>query len=377
MIKSFEITNFKSFKDTTFFDFNKTNYQMLSDTHISNNILKGLMFVGANASGKSNAILAVKFLLDSLLGKNDINFASYHCLFSPDPATKLKYIFSIDNTDVQYEITYQTIDEYIQEKLFVDNVLLFERNGSFAKVNINEETTHSDVPNKTLFLRDIYFNTKFRGNSVLQKWFKFLSDSVYIDLYSKKVTTYKDINLNLKSYLDEKGTDEINQFFNEYNFEQNIEYSNISQGGMISIESVEKMIFYKRKGINEPIPFPLESLGNQTLLQILPTFFYCIKSNSMLLLDEFSSGFHNDLEELLIRYFMQKSTSSQVLFVSHSTNLLSNRLLRPDQIYSIDFNENGSLIKRFSSEKPREAQNLEKMYLSGVFNGVPKYDYNS
>ena len=377
MIKSFEITNFKSFKDSTFFDFNKTNYQMLSDTHISNNILKGLMFVGANASGKSNAILAVKFLLDSLLGKNDINFASYHCLFSPDPATKLKYIFSIDNTDVQYEITYQTIDEYIQEKLFVDNVLLFERNGSFAKVNINEETTHSDVPNKTLFLRDIYFNTKFRGNSVLQKWFKFLSDSVYIDLYSKKVTTYKDINLNLKSYLDEKGTDEINQFFNEYNFEQNIEYSNISQGGMISIESVEKMIFYKRKGINEPIPFPLESLGNQTLLQILPTFFYCIKSNSMLLLDEFSSGFHNDLEELLIRYFMQKSTSSQVLFVSHSTNLLSNRLLRPDQIYSIDFNENGSLIKRFSSEKPREAQNLEKMYLSGVFNGVPKYDYNS
>ncbi|MEE0264796.1 MAG: ATP-binding protein, partial [Acutalibacteraceae bacterium] len=86
MIKSFEITNFKSFKDTTFFDFNKTNYQMLSDTHISNNILKGLMFVGANASGKSNAILAVKFLLDSLLGKNDINFSSYHCLFSPDPA---------------------------------------------------------------------------------------------------------------------------------------------------------------------------------------------------------------------------------------------------------------------------------------------------
>ena len=72
---------------------------------------------------------------------------------------------------------------------------------------------------------------------------------------------------------------------------------------------------------------------------------------------------------------MQKSCCSQVLFVSHSTNLLSNRLLRPDQIYSIDFDENGSKIKRFSSEKPREAQNLEKMYLSGVFNGVPKYEY--
>ncbi|MEE1219518.1 MAG: AAA family ATPase [Ruminococcus sp.] len=376
MLKSFELTNFKSFKDTTFFDLNKTNYKMLSDTHICNNILKGLMFVGANASGKSNSILAIKFLLESLLGKNDINFTSYHCLFSQNPVTKLKYTFLIDNTDIQYEITYQTIDEYIQEKLLVDDVLLFERNGSFSKVNINEETTHSNVPKSTLFLREVYFNTKFRGNLVLQKWYEFLKNSIYIDLYSRNISTYKDIDLNLKTYLNENGTNEINQFFNEYNFEQNIEYSNISKGNTISIESVEKMIFFKRKGINEPIPFPLESLGNQTLLQILPAFFYCIKNNSMLLLDEFSSGFHNDLEELLIRYFMQKSNHSQVLFVSHSTNLLSNRLLRPDQIYSIDFNKNGSLIKRFSSEKPREAQNIEKMYLSGVFNGVPKYEYN-
>ena len=96
----------------------------------------------------------------------------------------------------------------------------------------------------------------------------------------------------------------------------------------------------------------------------------------MLILDEFSSGFHNELEELLIRYFMRKSNESQLIFVSHSTNLISNSLLRPDQIYAVDFGKDGSQIKRFSSEKPREAQNLEKMYLGGVFNGVPKYEYS-
>ena len=73
---------------------------------------------------------------------------------------------------------------------------------------------------------------------------------------------------------------------------------------------------------------------------------------------------------------MKKSSESQLIFVSHSTNLISNSLLRPDQIYAIDFDKDGSKIKRFSSEKPREAQNLEKMYLGGVFNGVPKYEYN-
>ena len=48
--------------------------------------------------------------------------------------------------------------------------------------------------------------------------------------------------------------------------------------------------------------------------------------------------------------------------------------MRPDQIYSISFNEDGSNIKRFSSEQPRIGQNLEKMYLGGVFSGVPRYE---
>ena len=74
---------------------------------------------------------------------------------------------------------------------------------------------------------------------------------------------------------------------------------------------------------------------------------------------------------------MVNSDKSQLIFVSHSTNLLTNSLLRPDQIYSVDFDSNGSSIKRFSSERPREAQNLEKMYLGGVFSGVPSYEYKN
>ena len=33
----------------------------------------------------------------------------------------------------------------------------------------------------------------------------------------------------------------------------------------------------------------------------------------------------------------------------------------------------GSVVKRFSSEQPRSAQNIEKMYVSGVFGGLPNY----
>ena len=56
-----------------------------------------------------------------------------------------------------------------------------------------------------------------------------------------------------------------------------------------------------------------------------------------------------------------------------STNLMKTTLLRPDQIYTVDFDKDGSKIKRVSSEQPRESQNMEKMYLSGVFGGLPNY----
>lgn len=376
MLKNYEISNFKSFKNITKFNFEKTNYQMLSDTNVKNDILKGIMFVGANASGKSNSIIAIKFLLDCLLGKNDIDISNYICLFSGNPIMTLKYHFFINQNDIEYEISYQNIDKKLNEDLFVNGKNVYSRDGSVATVNISKHATHTDVPQNTLFLRDIYFNTKFRGNETLQKWFEFLSNSVYLDLYAARAIQYRDIDLSLKSYIKEHGADRINSFFDEYNFEQHIEYDKISKGNMIAVTSSEKMICFKRKWIDEPIPFIFESLGNKTLLQLLPAFFHCIENGGMLLLDEFSSGFHNELEELLIKYFMRKASEAQLIFVSHSTNLLSNSLLRPDQIYSVDFGVDGSHIKRFSSEKPREAQNLEKMYLGGVFSGVPKYEHN-
>ena len=106
----------------------------------------------------------------------------------------------------------------------------------------------------------------------------------------------------------------------------------------------------------------------------LPSFFNAIEQDGMLLIDEFSSGFHNQLETLLVRYFMEKSRYAQMFFVSHSTNLLSNSILRPDQEYAVEFCDGeGSAVRRFSAEQPRSAQNIEKMYMSGVFGGLPDY----
>ena len=382
MLTKITLHNFKSFKNTETIDLTKTNYTILPQNVADNGVLKGCIFVGANASGKSTIILGVKLLLDFLFLERNMNSGIFVCMFGDNPCYSLEYDFLIEKKNIHYSFEVDTRKNMISEKLYLEDKLMMERMGLSAKsysadkngINYDETDVGKDSP----FLRTLYFNTKFASNPVLKSWMEYLKKSIYINMFERRILSYNNMEVSVTRYLDKGGCQSINKFFNEYNFEQNIEYDHSSEGNhikmIVGIDESEKDVFFKRKGIDVPIPFSEESLGNQNLLRILPSFLTTIENDGMLLIDEFSSGFHNDLESLLVRYFMEKSKYAQMLFVSHSTNLLSNSILRPDQEYSVEFQrENGSSVKRFSTEQPRSAQNIEKMYVSGVFGGLPDY----
>lgn len=381
MLTRIQIENFKSFKETTNIDFQSTNYKILSNTNVTDDgILKGAIFVGGNATGKTNIILAIKLLLDLLFREKIVNIKQYKCLFSKSDNIKLYYEFNIDGNIINYGIEYDVQKQFMIEKLLLNSESLLERIGKSGTTKITENPLHDDLDNQSLLLRTIYFNTKFNKFPVLKKWFSYLINSIYLDASLRVRLNTLNNHLDIREYLDDNGAEEINDFFKEYNFDQSIEYSKKSEGNIISIEVEEnKDIFFKRNGVGEPIPYVMESLGNKNLINMLPSFFHVIKNGGMLIIDEFSSAFHNELEELLVKYFMKKSNKSQLFLVSHSTNLLSNSIFRPDQEYSVEFiGAEGSRINRFSNEKPREAQNIEKMYNSGCFGGKPEYnnEYN-
>lgn len=382
MLTQITLDNFKSFKNKVTIDLTKTNYTILPQNVADNGVLKGCIFVGANASGKSTVILGVKLLLDFLFSERNLNSGIFLCMFGDSSRYSLSYEFLIEKKTVKYSFEVDVNKNMISEKLYLDDILMLERMGLSAKSYIAESDgvnyNETDVSKDTLFLRTLYFNTKFASNPVLSAWMEYLKNSIYINMFAKTVIPYGNAKVAVARYLDACGCESINRFFDEYHFEQNIEYDHSSKGGRVHFvvgeDDSAKSIFFKRKGIEVPIPFAEESLGNQNLLRILPAFLHVIQNGGMLLIDEFSSGFHNELENLMVRYFMEKADHAQMLFVSHSTNLLSNSILRPDQEYAVEFqNENGSFVKRFSSEQPRSAQNIEKMYISGVFGGLPEY----
>ncbi|MDE7298905.1 MAG: ATP-binding protein, partial [Lachnospiraceae bacterium] len=299
------------------------------------------------------------------------------CLFSKEKETSLRYEFEIDGHEIDYSFSFSG-EAFLEEKLEVDQNPVIERLGGNAKLKLEDKTAFHEVDSSMLFLKRVYFNTKFSGNKILAKWFDFLKKSIYIDSYSRNVVTYNGESTVPQEYFESYGVDSLNDFLRKNNFHYCIRYEKTAEGNGFCFESggnERKIVFFEREGIDVPIPSFMESMGNQVLLNIMPAVLLAVQNGGMLIIDEFSSGLHNKLEELLVKYIMKKSEKLQLFFVSHSTNLLSTSILRPDQIYAVEmFGNEGSRLYRFSDEQPRVAQNLEKMYLSGVFGGIPEYE---
>lgn len=374
MLKSVRFKNFKIFKNETIIDLTASKSEILKETNVQNGVLKGGIFYGGNASGKTTALNAISILLDLLFKEFSFNNV-FACSFSKDKTTFFEYTFLIDNNEIIYYIEFNRDGNIVKEVLKLNRDIYLERIGTSATTKLTYNTLYEsdDVDSKTLFIRKIYFNTKFSEFNVLSKWMDYLKNSIYFNFMAQVTFSNKtQQDVLLGNYLEKYGVKDINDFFNEFNIPYEIEY-NKKVGLPINIFT---NIIFKNKIINNDIPYMLESNGNQMLLNLMPSILTIIKTGGILAIDEFGCVLHNKLEELLINYLYKKTSNVQVFVVSHSTNLLKTSIVRPDQIFVVDFDENGGFISKASSASPRESQNLEKMYLAGVFGGLPIYEPN-
>lgn len=375
MLTKMYLTNFLSFLERTEFDFTASKYTILSESNVSDNgVLKGALMIGANASGKSNALSGLKFIIN-LINKEGVVFSKYRCYYTKKPVTTAEYDFIFSGQHVRYMISYDNHNRSLSERVSINEKEVLHREGNVGKLMIGDVTTiDATVDNETLFLRTASFNTgRFPQEPILRELMDYLNNSYYIDGYNQSAYSGK----NIMNYAEANGVDILNKYLNEFNYDFFVEYGNESKGKGITVRlaSEQKGIFFKRKSFPIPSTFYAESQGNQVFADMLPQIISVIEKPGMLVIDEFGNSLHNRLAEKIVRFFMEKSEHSQLYITSHDTNLISNYVFRPDQINLITFeNEQGSKVKRVSVFKPREAQNLEKMYLGGMFEGLPKYD---
>lgn len=378
MLEKVTFKNFKSFTQETVISLVPTKSEILNKSNVYDGDLKGCAFYGSNASGKTNALNSVTLLLDLLRTDCSFNAGGLVTWFNKEKTMWFEFTFKEGQNKILYFFEIDRDGNVVKEKLTLDNKEILDRILDSADTCLTEKRKYGigEVDSKSLFLKFIIFNTTFSAYPALDSWVKFLKNSIYINPsrpFGRIIlSNCNRHDLSLDEYLDSQGEKAINDFFKEFNFPYYISYEK-NQGSSPSLIPFDRRLKINRDELT-PIPLAMESFGNQTLLSILPSFLSVIKTGGILAIDEFSSGLHNKLEELLIHFFNEKATNGQLLFVSHSTNLLKTSLLRPDQIYSVDLDKHGSCIHRFSDENPRESQNLEKMYLAGVFKGIPLYD---
>lgn len=376
MLTNIILKEYTTFIKETVFDFRATNYKILEETNVGDNrILKCALFVGENASGKTRVLESIILLLNILLDNVEPEFIMKKSMYTKGIKYNLTYIFNVENNIIKYYIEFEG-NTIKCEELYVNDNLKLKRNGKNGKTYFNEAKENNDINSSLSLLKLEYYNTRLYNDVILNKWFDFLKNSLYMNcmMGNRLVKSYNTARISeqfIEKYAEVNDASKLNDFIKKIGYNSEIVFNKNSNGIAINLQIIGVM----KKNTKFVMPLPLESTGNKAFINLILPIIYATKNDCMIIIDNFSSGLHNELEEALIRYFFNNSKNSQIFFTSHSTNLLDTTILRPDQIYSFSFDsKDGTKIKRFSDESPRESQNIEKMYLNGAFDVMPKYN---
>ncbi len=123
------------------------------------------------------------------------------------------------------------------------------------------------------------------------------------------------------------------------------------------------------------LPFSEESAGTQRLFvlayKMLDSFF----KGSTMLVDELGSNIHPNITREIIKQFQSPKSNpkrAQLIFTSHDNTLQQRTLLRRDQIWFTAKRDDGSTeLYPLTDFKPRNDLAIDKAYLDGRFGAVP------
>ncbi|HQP45652.1 MAG TPA: ATP-binding protein, partial [Flexilinea sp.] len=118
-----------------------------------------------------------------------------------------------------------------------------------------------------------------------------------------------------------------------------------------------------------------ESEGTQKLFYLSGPIIDTLIGGKVLFIDEIEARLHPLLTRKLISLFHSKELNphhAQLIFATHDTNLLSNKLFRRDQIWFVEKDEEGaSHLYSLAELKVRNDASFGSEYLQGRYGAIP------
>jgi len=123
-----------------------------------------------------------------------------------------------------------------------------------------------------------------------------------------------------------------------------------------------------------------ESAGTQRLAGLVGLILYALNTGGVFLVDELECSLHPLLMREIVLLFKKRRHNpkgAQLIFTTHNTDILDDSVLRISEIALVRKNvANGTLVRRLVDAKKdgediRNVTNFRKQYLAGFYSGVP------
>lgn len=366
MLKNFKVKGFKNFSEQIELDFSDVRDYSFSKDCIKDGFLNKIIIYGKNGVGKSNIGLAIFDLITHLTDKN-VTPGLYDYYLNADNDTgfaEFQYVFRIGDSEIEYRY-HKNQEQVLQfEEVRMDSEIVFSYN--FSNKQGNLEGLLKRVPSLNYeflnehfsILKYVVSNTVGDGIKPLKEMVRFVNNMLWCrSLDENRYIGFKNDSKDYFSFiLDHDRLGGFQSLINRAGIDEQLE--------IIVDPDGQERLYFKRK---KPLPF-FKTASNGT--KALYTLYYWLSASkdlSFLFIDEFDAYYHFELSEMIVT-LLESMDGFQTVLTSHNTNLLTNRMMRPDCYFILTPNQLTSLANATKREL-REGNNLEKLYVSGEFDG--------
>jgi AAA15 family ATPase/GTPase len=390
-----------------------SNDKMLDDNFMNFNnlkLLKSAAIYGANASGKTNILMALSYITQLIL--NSHKSRSGETLeFRPfrldkkieNSKSTFEIVFEIGGVKYIYGISLDK-NKVNKEHLYYyphgRKKMIFNRdidNPNIYTFPAAEETRQNvikeNTPENMLYLSRSA-NMNYEKTSIVVKWFSEKIKTIFmdsyvlgLDAYTKKICAENEgIKINIiKDFISKADSGIVDLAIKEKELGDDFLQGIPKEIRDIIVEEESRTAETVHLGLDKEgneikIAFDLEeeSRGTRKMFSLAGPFIDVLSNGRLLLIDEFERSLHPILVRYLIEIFNSpkyNKNGAQLIFTTHDTYLLHPHILRRDQVWFTEKKGDQSTDLRSLYEyKARKDENIEKGYLAGRYGAIPNLD---
>ncbi len=419
--------NFLSFRESVQFDMFPNPKLSIHEHHIYSHdipVLKMAAVYGANGSGKSNLIKGLNFIHD-FVSSNDFfkenDISRYIHKGNPESINQtLISIIEFETKGNYYIYSFELSSErVISEALYIsgkgshENTLIFKRDADNVSVgnpvddNVQEAINKLLMKNPTVSL--LQLNEQFpivQGdhiqlatqwlqkslvivpfNAIALKLIDQMANNPHLLQFTKEVMSkiglgVSDINIKeelFENWIKNKGHQHYSTISSQVESDKILGVTQDNRQIFIALKDndqtiVKEFVFNHAgyKGRSFEMDINGESDGTVRLLNLIPALYGAMELNRTIIVDEIDHSIHPILISALIKFFADSPTKGQLIFTTHETCLLNQKLLiRADEVWFAEKIEGASKLYSLNDFKEHNPISVENGYMHGRYGAIP------